>query len=64
MADRLAPLIEKLEAGEPITQDDVDRLSRLQELDAAQRVSDTLEEMMADEQRADEQLARILNGLG
>jgi len=60
MTDRIAPLIEKLEAGESITQEDIDRIARLQQLDAAARVNAILEEQLEDERRADERLQQLL----
>ena len=62
MPDRLEPLIAKLEAGESITQEDVDRVARLQELDAAVQINEFIEEMEEDERRADEQLRQLLAG--
>ena len=35
LPDRIGPLIQRLEAGRPVTQDEVDRLAVLQALDLA-----------------------------
>jgi len=64
MPDRLAPLAAKLEAGDPITRADADRVARLQEIDAARQSAEFFEETLADEQEADraiEELARAVS---
>lgn len=59
MPDRLEALVEKLEAGDLITQSDVDRVATLQGLDAARQANEFLEEMLADEQEANHAIEQL-----
>jgi len=51
--NRLSILTEKIERGDSITREDVDRVAALQSLDAAMQPSRFLDEMLNDEQTAD-----------
>jgi hypothetical protein len=59
LPDRLTPLIRKLEGGQPVTRDDLDRTAALQALDLAKLGEDFVRETIA----ADTQHSRDLEAL-
>lgn len=60
MVKRLLPIIEKLESGEPITQDELNRVAALQALDIVLLGQEYIEQQIEAEDQADEQFRQQL----
>lgn len=62
MSKRLDSLIEKIESGQPVTQQDADQAATLIALDTVKSGQQYLEEAVQRQQEHDEQVARLLQG--
>ncbi len=61
LPSRISDLMKRIEAGETVTREDVDRIATLQALDAARLAEDFVREAIARDAQSTARLAEIAN---